>query len=61
MLLTTPQFGEVWMQNPFEKKIVLSVPNMSSPSIYASTVKDKLDIHPVEIINNEVICAGTFR
>ena len=46
------------MQCPFEKKTVVNAPAMSTPQILAQTVRDRLDIHPVEVINNEVICAA---
>jgi len=46
------------MQCPFEKKTVVNAPAMSTPQILAQTVRERLDIHPVEVINNEVICAA---
>ena len=43
---------------PIEKKSTLTVPHISSAQIYANTIKSKLDFHPVDVINNEVISAG---
>jgi len=59
-MLNTQQFGELWMQLPagIEKRAALSFPQVSSPQIYASIMKNKLDFNPIDIINNEVICAG---
>ena len=34
--------------------------NITTPEIYSTTIKNKLDFHVVEIINNEVICAGQY-
>lgn len=59
MTITTPQFGEMWMQHPLEAKTVITAPSIQSPQIYASTMNSKIGLHPVEIINNEVICAGS--
>lgn len=58
-MLNTQSFGELWMQlPPIEKKITLSAPQQSSAQIYANTMRTVLDFNPVDIINNEVICAG---
>lgn len=46
------------MQNPNERKVNLTSAMITSPQAYANTIKAKLDFHPIEIINNEVICAG---
>jgi hypothetical protein len=46
------------MQCPFEKKTAFNAPSITSPQLLAQQVKSKLELHPVEIINNEVICAG---
>ena len=43
---------------PIEKRTALTVPAISSAQIYANTIKSKLDFNPVDVINNEVICAG---
>eukprot|EP00347_Sterkiella_histriomuscorum_P013326 403365145 len=55
--INTQQFGELWVQNPVEKKIVLQMPQISSPQVYSNQIR-KLDFNVVEIIGNEVISAG---
>ena len=59
IVLNTQQFGELWVQlPPIEKRMSLTLPNISSAQLYAQTMKQKLDFHPVDVINNEVICAA---
>lgn len=47
------------MQLPaVDKRANMSFPQISSAQIYANTMREKLQFHPADIINNEVICAG---
>ena len=58
-MVNTQQFGELWMQlPPVDKRGALSLPQISSAQVYANSMREKLQFHPVDIINNEVICAG---
>ena len=59
VMINTQQFGELWMQLPaVDKRGTLNIPSISSAQIYANTIREKIQLHPVDIINNEVICAG---
>ena len=47
------------MQLPaVDKRGSLTIPSIASAQLYANAMRDKLQFHPVDVINNEVICAA---
>ena len=59
MQINTQQFGGMWGQIPLQAQVLQALPGVTSPADYSALVKSKLGIYVVEIINNEVISAGT--
>lgn len=59
LVIQTPQFGQMWQQAATQKKFQQFVhPATNSPQAYEQRVKERLGLHVIQIINNEVISGG---
>mmetsp|Transcript_22137 Transcript_22137/g.21345 ORF Transcript_22137/g.21345 Transcript_22137/m.21345 type:complete len:150 (-) Transcript_22137:60-509(-) len=58
VMMPTDKFGEHWLKIPCEKKANFVQPSISSPEKFSQTIQNKALLNPIQIINNEVICAG---
>lgn len=56
--ITTPEFGASWGTLPMEKSVTVAMTGITSTDAYKQTAASRLSFHVVEVINNEVICAG---